>query len=132
MPDDRRLPIKVVLTRESDIRKPEGGGGGRKIFDDVTRELRESFVHQLEDVEHHFAVSFDESPDVPAVARVILKAKALAKSHRPAGLLTANTCPIIGAQNLGELLVSVTRDGLHRLMDTILHVETKVGVANVS
>ena len=45
----------------------------------------------------------------------MLKEKALAKSHRPAQLFSRNTCPIIGGQTFGSLLVSVSAAGLDRL-----------------
>ena len=49
------------------------------------------------------------------MARVILKEKALAKSHRPRHLFNRDTCPFIGSELFGNMLVSVRATGLGRL-----------------
>jgi len=49
------------------------------------------------------------------VARVVLKEKALAKSHRPLTLFKNNTCPVIGGETFGNLLLSVSNSGLKQL-----------------
>jgi len=56
---------------------------------------------------------------IPAVARVVLKKDALAKSHRPLTLLDRNTCPIIGGREFGDLLVHVSLEGLKRFENKI-------------
>ena len=86
--DEALLPIKVVLPSDSDVSRPEPGGGPRKQFGEVTPEIRQGLINQLDDVEQHFRRKFSRFPNTPAVARVVLKREALAKSHRPSGLLT--------------------------------------------
>ncbi|MGA2401956.1 MAG: S8 family peptidase [Syntrophobacteraceae bacterium] len=130
--DPIRLPIKIVIPEAKDFISPEAGGGERKVFGEVGQETRSLLVNQLEIVEQHFSSSFNQYPGVPGVAQVFLKEKALAKSHRPSNLLSYDTCPIIGVGGIGELLVSVKSNGLHRLAQKIAKTSTKTGIADIS
>src|SRR5688572_6544220 len=95
MPEtERRLPIKIVIPRQDDFRPVPSGGSARKVFDEVTREGRDLLLEQLASVRAVLA----QGANVPAVARVVVKEKALAKSHRPFQLFNRNTCPIIGGE----------------------------------
>lgn len=66
------------------------------------------------------------------MGKVKLKEKALAKTHRPTRLFNANTCPIIGSNAMGELLIEVTPDGLRRLAEEISSGTTKRHLHNIS
>lgn len=128
-----RLPIKIVEYTKEDFSRPEPGGTARKIFDNyVTPEIRQRNVQQLNFVERYFNNWFKEEPHLPAVAKVILKKDALAKSHRPSGLFAPNTCPIIGCRDFGELFVSVTRHDLINLRRKILTDQNRTSMANIS
>ena len=70
--------------------------------------------------------------DLPVVARATVETEALAKSHRPDTLFSANTCPIIGTDNIGTLLLSVTNVGLNRLVKTIQSGTTTDQIADIS
>lgn len=72
-------------------------------------------LEQVASVRHHFQAALAPKSNLPAVARIVLKEQALAKSHRPRHLFSANTCPIIGGETFGNLLVSVSATGLQRL-----------------
>lgn len=87
---------------------------------------------QVAAVASHFEGTFQTDPELAAVARVTLKNDALAKSHRPLALFNADTCPIIGGNAFGELLVSVRPRGLARLRQKLQGDDTKVGVAAIS
>ena len=126
---ERRLPIKVVLSRNEDWFRPEGGGGGRKMFGDVTSEVRASLSGQLADAASRLHVADETS--LPAVGRVVLKREALAKSHRPAKLFHG-TCPIIGVGHLGELLISLRPSRVGELIARIGADTTKEGQADIS
>lgn len=126
------LPIKVVTVQERDWVPPGGGGGDPKMFGEVTKEIRESLISEVESVYKHFADAFQKHKGAPAVARVTLKPKALAKSHRPDAILNKTTCPIIGANGFGELLVSVQPQSLELLADQLRMTQTKDGIAAVS
>ena len=132
MRQPERLPIKVVPALESDYYKPDGGGGPKKVFDEVTPEIRQGLAAQVIDIRNHLASSFSQYPGVPAVAKVKIKADALAKSHRPTALLTERTCPIIGAEGMGNLLLSVTPQGLENLARQVEQNATKQIIANLS
>jgi len=82
-------------------------------------------------VESYFDTWFVESPGIPAVARVVLKKEALAKSHRPSALFAAS-CPILGCRKLGELLISVTRAGLRNLSQRVRTDKGRAAEADIS
>ena len=126
MPDDiPLLPIKVVLRREEDFVRPRAHPvGERKLFSEVDDRFRQGLLSQLDGVRRHFARSFEERPDVPAVARVSLQNLALAKSHRPASLFERDTCPIIGVETFGRVLVRATPRGLDALGERIARGDT--------
>ena len=133
MNENLRLPIKIVEYSKKDFSRPEPRGTARKIFDKpVTPEIRERNVQQLHSVEHYFDNWFKKEPHLPAVAKVILKKDALAKSHRPSALFAPNTCPIIGCRDFGELFVSVTRKDLHNLRQKMLTDPSHTAKANIS
>lgn len=133
MSDDlKRLPLKVVPQLDRDFYHPDAGGGPKKVFGDVSPEYRGALAAQVIEIRNHFVHAFSEFPDVPAVARVKVKQEAVAKSHRPMSLLSPRTCPIIGAEGLGELLVSVTPTGLESLARKIESDNSKEAIANLS
>ena len=76
--------------------------------------MRDALLGQVASVRRYFGDALAPS-GLPVVARVVLKEDALAKSHRPRSLFSSNTCPIIGAETFGNLLVSVRHAGLARL-----------------
>lgn len=131
MDREPRLPIKIVLPRESEFQRPEGGGGGTKFFGEVTPEVRDALDYQVGQVDTYFGETFRRT-SLPAVARVTLKPKALAKSHRPTELFDERTCPIIGIGGFGELYVSARPAGLQSLSYRLRHLQTQRGLANIS
>jgi len=132
MDKNTHLPLKVVPALERDYYQPDGGGGPKKVFGEVNVETRATLRSQVDSVSSYFIGSFAEYPDVPAVARVKIKQEAIAKSHRPSALFTQSTCPIIGSESLGQLLVSVTPSGLKKLTNKIDTGRTKQVIANLS
>ncbi|HQJ90427.1 MAG TPA: S8 family peptidase [Paludibacteraceae bacterium] len=48
-----------------------------------------------------------------------MKEKAIAKSHKPTALFKSNTCPIVGAEKLDEILIKITPQGLTHLINTV-------------
>jgi len=132
MSNEIRLPIKIVESTHKDLSKPDLPGGSRVVFGEVTQEVKDRCVAQLNSIGKYFDKSFKQQPMIPAVARVILKKKAIAKSHRPSALFTTSTCPILGVREFGELLISVTPSGLLDLNKRILTDTSKITEANVS
>ena len=114
---NERLYIKVILPKQGEEKRVQGGGGEAKPFKDVTPALRRSLLLQLGEIEATL-----KSIPVPArvvPARVTLEEKAIAKSHRPDVLFDKATCPIIGAGKPGELFVKATPGGLRALQSRI-------------
>ena len=127
-----KYPLKVVPPLQQDFYKPEPGGGPKKVFATVNREFRERLAGQVIELKAHFSESFKEHPALPAVARVTVREDAIAKSHRPTALLSSQTCPIIGSEGLGQLLLSVSPGGLDKLATKIERDKSKQTVANLS
>lgn len=132
MPDNDLLPIKVLLPQADFQVKDEGGGSARKVFDEVTDQVRQAMADQVERLEASLTEEFGSDPQVPAVAKVTLKPEALAKSHRPSRILSDDTCPIIGVGTFRELFVRATPHGLSSLREKIRTDQTREGIANIS
>src|SRR5215469_3171487 len=132
MAEAKKLPLKVVPAMDTDFYHPDAGGGPKKVFVEVTKELRQNLSTQVIEIRDHFADSFRQFPSLPAVARVKVRKDAIAKSHRPTALFTDRTCPIIGAEGLGDLLLRVTRPGLEQLARNIERNTSKSAIANLS
>lgn len=133
MPEELRLPIKVVIPARTDFRKPIKNGGPRKQFGDVkSPNFRTRLADQLVRIYDHFDYHGMADARLPRVARVVLKDEALAKSHRPVRLFSEDTCPIIGGQDLGQILISVQKKGLDLLLRKIKEDDTATGIADIS
>lgn len=108
-----RLPIKLILPKQGSERVVHGGGAPPKPFRPVDRSYRERLVTQVN------AIRAAVTPIMPRIGsapvRVKLLTKAAAKSHRPDRLFSRETCPIIGAGQLGEIFVKASASGLERL-----------------
>lgn len=110
------LPIKVVLTHDEDFQPNRPNPQKRTIFDEADLDAqRGSLLGQIAEVRRQFQDVLQPRGVLPAVARIVLKEHALAKSHRPKHLFGKNSCPIIGGEEFGHLLVSVTSKGLDTL-----------------
>jgi len=94
--------------------------------------VRDLLLEQVAAVRHHFATVLDPRSGLPAVARVVLKENAIAKSHRPKQLFGKDTCPIIGGETFGSLLVSVSHAGVQRLERDIRQGTTGDVAADIS
>lgn len=131
--DKLRNPILIVKPGQSDHRPPRDPSGRLKVFDDgASLERRKELSHQVDNIQKKFASDFAKWPELPAVAKVILKPEAVAKSHRPTDLFSNRTCPIIGTLGLGEVLISASRKGLTELKRKIEVSQTQKTVANIS
>lgn len=125
------LPIKVVISKDSDFVAPQPGGSDFEPLDPVTPEVRASLSSQVRAVQSTLTQAFAKW-ELPGVAKVKLKDKALAKTKRPSEILNSETCPVIGCNQLGELYVSVSPDRLRALELEIKTNETSRGTAHIS
>jgi len=125
-------PMKVVFPRpEFDYRQAPGGGSA-KCFVPVTSQLRSGLAASLDSIKEHFHESFESHPEIPAVAKVVLRPKAHAKSHHPTKVFDDDSCPIIGGDAPGELLVSVNESGIDEAKSRIQMGKGQKLKANIS
>jgi serine protease AprX len=130
-PSDELLPIKVVFPRRDDYQAPIPPQSRLKVFGTVTHETRSTLVQQVQGLRNHFVRTLSQQ-DLPAVAKVILKKDATAKSHRPVELFSPRTCPIIGGERLGELYISIRPGGLTTLESELWNTSNQKITANIS
>ncbi|MHB8066103.1 MAG: S8 family serine peptidase, partial [Ruminiclostridium sp.] len=118
MDENKRLPIQVVIPRETDYtaNKP---GGSKQYLEPFSSELQAKIELQCRQMQVSMQESFQRFPTTPCIGKVVMKEKAIAKSHKPTALFKANTCPIVGAENLEEVLIKVTPQGLKHLINTV-------------
>lgn len=125
-------PIIVVSTTNKDHRPPPGPrGGAPKLFSPLSQSERLELASQAQDIMNELSASCEHTK-APAVVKVTLKEKALAKSHRPINLFNEKTCPIIGTLDFGEILISATQSGLRSLKQKILKNTSQKTVANLT
>lgn len=101
------------MPKQGAERKVKAGGSPPIPFRKVDAGYRNSLSHQVSAIAEALIPEMKRTPGVPV--RVKLLTKAAAKSHRPEQLFSYDTCPIIGAGNLGELFVKATAEGLAKL-----------------
>lgn len=124
MDENKPLPIQIVLPRKEDIKKTLPGGN-KTYMGECTPELRRQFAAQFQELFNYYEDKFKEYPSVPCVGKVIMKDKAIAKSHKPVRLFSEDNCPIIGTGKLNELYIKMTPSRIHHTIDEILHSETE-------
>ena len=114
-----RLPIKLIMPNQGTERRVAGGGSKPKPFREVSPQYRQGLSNQVSAIQEALAPQLQITQAAPV--RVVVLAKAAAKSHRPETLFSEQTCPIVGSGRLGELFIKATSDGLKRLNDAISH-----------
>lgn len=130
--EDRLLPIKVVFPSTIDYQAPAAGFGKPTFFGECSDSLRQHFDAQVAAVQSYFTQSFAKWGELPAIAKLRMKPQATAKSHRPEEIFNESTCPIVGANRLGELFVSVSSGGLQRLSKKVRESQSQVAQANLT
>jgi serine protease AprX len=117
VPQQDRLPIKLIMRKQGVEKRVKGGGKKPEPFRKVDAAYRQGLVNQVSAIRD--AVTPQIKANGAAPVRVKLITKATAKSHRPDDLFSDKSCPIIGAGRQGELFIRATNDGLRKLTDTI-------------
>ncbi len=132
--DNTLLPIRVVQTSRGFLRKNSSGGSDPKIFlnEEELAYHQKKLETELSDIDISLASDFQRFPKVPNVIKARLREEALAKSHRPRKILNIETCPIIGLDDVGELLLSSTRTGLENLKRSVVSAGKPDEKANIS
>jgi serine protease AprX len=125
------LPILDVLHPPRELRQKLPGGSPRKIFGEGLS--RREAAQRWEVISANAIGQAKRVGLSRGVVKVILKEEALAKSHRPHYLLEqAGRNRVIGALDIGELLVSVTDGSISATAEAMLYNVTQNGTADVS
>lgn len=126
-------PIQVVLNadnfrRDRQTNRPAGNGTDFFLGQDaafVAHRQRlmaqlEGVGAQLQDAQHAGAYGRG------GYARVVMRAQALAKSHRPTtALFKRDTTPVVGGEQLGEMVFYVTPDALNAVEERMGKAESE-------
>lgn len=118
-PRQERLLIKVIMPKQYTERKVPGGGTPPKPFRPVDQKYRASLSSQVAAIRTAILPQIKTAGAAPV--KVKLVSQAVAKSHRPEHLFSAQSCPIVSGGSLGELFVKATPEGLDRLTRIIEH-----------
>lgn len=120
--ETNRLPIKLILPKQGNERRKQGGGSKIPPFRTVDAEYRHSLSNQVLAIKQVYKNKLEKNRVAPC--RVKLIPKATAKSHRPGKIFSNSTCPIIGAGQMGELFLKASKIGLDNLQKIIENNET--------
>lgn len=124
-----KLPILMVAPRNEDIR-PNSGGGKITFLEKFTENLRNSIVFQCNNIKSE--LNQIEEKSIPCVGKVIMKEKAIAKTHKPNNLFNAETCPMIGTGNLNEIYIKMTSNGIENLVREVNSTNAKTKQAEMT
>ncbi len=126
-------PISHVVYQARDLSGVEtpGGGGGKELVS-VTDELRQQLRNTVAQSFSEIAQELRENPDIPSVLVVRLRDIAIAKSHRPIGLMAEAGLEPAGHAQLNEMLVTASSFNLAKLDMIIAQRDTKQIRANLS
>lgn len=125
-----RRPLKVVIHGDENFQTPKTNGGGHKVFNPSSvAAARVRFQGVVRDIAAHFEERFLKSENARGVARIVLKKEARAKSYRPTALFKDNTCPIIGYDDFGTLLVGMSKSGVEKLVERFAQTSEVVTAA---
>lgn len=112
----KNLPVKVIMPREKDS-VVNSAGGRDKFFREVTPEFIGEISGKFAALINHYKEVFDENESVPAVAKLIIRGEAAAKSHRPDEL--CKETDIIGDGGLKKLYIKITKKSVERTINRI-------------
>ena len=72
----------MILQRANDTTKNIAGGDA-KFFCDFSADLQNSISDKFEKVLEYYSAVLDENENLPAVAKMVVRSDAIAKSHKP-------------------------------------------------
>ena len=124
-----KLPIIMVAQRPEDS-KPNIPGGKVVFLEPFTEKLRNNIYTQCEKIKNDIASV--EVKEIPCIGKVIMKERAIAKSHKPNNLFNDKTCPIIGGGKLNEIYVKITQTGINKLEEEIKKTKTLLKTAEMT
>lgn len=119
----------MVAQRPEDS-KPNIPGGKVVFLEPFTEKLRNNIYTQCEKIKNDIASV--EVKDIPCIGKVIMKEKAIAKSHKPNNLFNDKTCPIIGGGKLNEIYVKITETGINELEREIKETKARLKTSEMT
>lgn len=135
MTDEKKnLPIRIVQPSREFVNKNKSSWAEKKVFieGEEFEKHKENLIQKISSISSSLVTSFEKYPSIPTVLKAKLRDDALAKSHRPNGILNKDTCPIIGTDKVGELLISSTKSGIRNLSKKLKEPENPEQIANIS
>ena len=111
------LPIRIVKHAVRFVQDEQRISRPSKCFLPENERLahKKKLIEEVKKIDEGIKSNTSKFPRVPNIIKAKLRDDALAKTYRPTDLLSKDTCPIIGLDRQGELLLRVTEDGLNRL-----------------
>lgn len=128
---NKNLPIKIVLPRKDDIKPIHGRGGPKKFFGDYNLEVQNKIINCFNDIGDYYAPFFKETKNlIPAVAMLIMKEEACAKSHTPESLLKNNH--IFGSKDINQFYIQVSESSLAESIEIASNADNDTIKANMT
>ena len=124
-----KLPIIMVTQRKEDI-KLNVPSGNVTFLEPFTDEVRSRIFTQCTEIKNN--IQKIEEKEIPCIGKVIMKEKAIAKTHKPNNLFNDKTCPMIGTGKLNEIYIKITSDGINNLENEIKNTNAKVKTAEMT
>lgn len=125
-------PILRIPFSGADLGTPDSGGGGSKVFVDVSPQYRHALVEKLSKSIGYLSQQLDDYPDCLGTVILKLRENAIAKSHRPNKLVCEAGLRLAGHNKIDEMLVASNTNGFTGLRSIILERNIKEIVANLS
>ncbi len=135
MQNKKLLPVRLVQPSRDFLHENINSGGDVKYFitDDVEFKEHQDYLEaEITHLEKDLEPIFENYPDIPTVIKAKLREKAIAKSHRPTEIFKRDTCPIIGLDKIGEIIISTTKTGLAKLKAIIEKPTSQKQKANIT
>lgn len=124
-----KLPIIMVAQRTEDI-KPNISNGRVVFLEPFTDKVRNNIFTQCEKIKSNIAKI--EEQEVPCIGKVIMKEKAIAKTHKPNNLFNNTTCPMVGTGKLNEIYVKITPKGIDNLEKEIKNTKAQTKTSEMT
>ena len=124
-----KLPIIMVAQRPEDS-KPNANSGRVVFLEPFTDKIRNNIFIQCEKIKSD--IGKIEEKEVPCIGKVIMKEKAIAKTHKPNNLFNDTTCPMVGGGKLNEIYVKITPKGIDNLEKEIKGTKAQTKTAEMT
>ena len=124
-----KLPIIMVAQRPEDS-KPNSPSGRVVFLEPFTDKLRNNMFIQCEKIKSD--IGKIEEKEIPCIGKVIMKEKAIAKTHKPNNLFNDTTCPMVGGGKLNEIYVKITPKGIDNLEKEIKNTKAQTKTAEMT